>query len=378
MIQSSWAKKAMPIHVSGQQGIPYVMARAGLAVALLFNRPILVPLLLAVFLAFQPAHAQPVSPEACDGVNLIAEWQKSDPGLLAEVEAEAAAVINGEGLFWRIEADGVAPSWLFGTMHVTDPRVLSLDPAVEDALDEASVLVVEAKEVLDPVKAQSAMLARPELTMFTDGSTLETLLAPDHYALLKERLAERGIPIALVARMQPWIIASFMALPACELARKGAGAAVLDEQLARRVHADGRPVDGLETMAEQLTAMAELPRQFHLDGLVEAMMLGTLMDDVMATMADLYLAGEIAMILPMMKRVSMQGAEITGSDNSAENFGAFEERVILQRNHVMAERALPFIESGNAFIAVGALHLPGENGLVALLRDSGFRVTRIH
>ena len=40
----------------------------------------------------------------------------------------------------------------------------------------------------------------------------------------------------------------------------------------------------------------------------------------------------------------------------------------------MAERAAQYLEKGNAFMAVGALHLPGKDGLVALLRDEGFTV----
>ena len=55
----------------------------------------------------------------------------------------------------------------------------------------------------------------------------------------------------------------------------------------------------------------------------------------------------------------------------------FEERVVTLRNHVMAERAGPILDRGNAFIAVGALHLPGEQGLVALLTQAGYTVSAV-
>ena len=56
------------------------------------------------------------------------------------------------------------------------------------------------------------------------------------------------------------------------------------------------------------------------------------------------------------------------------DYAAFEKRMVEMRNYVMAERAEPLLESGSAFIAVGAMHLPGETGLVTLLRQAGYRL----
>ena len=58
-------------------------------------------------------------------------------------------------------------------------------------------------------------------------------------------------------------------------------------------------------------------------------------------------------------------------------WNSFKSLLLDTRNQRMAERAAPFIEDGNAFIAVGALHLPGETGLVQLLRDRGYKVTAV-
>jgi uncharacterized protein len=64
-----------------------------------------------------------------------------------------------------------------------------------------------------------------------------------------------------------------------------------------------------------------------------------------------------------------------GGDESA--YAAFEDRIVRDRNLVMAKGSSPHLEKGNAFIAVGALHLPGEEGLVELFRKQGFVVTRV-
>ncbi len=53
----------------------------------------------------------------------------------------------------------------------------------------------------------------------------------------------------------------------------------------------------------------------------------------------------------------------------------FEKALLTDRNHVMAERAVPLLEKGNAFIAVGAMHLPGNEGLISLLKQKGYSLT---
>ncbi|MFX5918460.1 TraB/GumN family protein, partial [Acinetobacter baumannii] len=91
-----------------------------------------------------------------------------------------------------------------------------------------------------------------------------------------------------------------VALPACEFARKATGLSFLDKKLAEDAVANGKRLVGLETMVEQLTAMSELPMEFHLQALIETLELGDRMDDVMTTMTDLYVAGDIGMTMPML------------------------------------------------------------------------------
>jgi len=61
---------------------------------------------------------------ACTGRNLMVELQQNDPARYGEALKEADATPNGKGIFWKIEKAGLQPSWLLGSMHVTDPRVL--------------------------------------------------------------------------------------------------------------------------------------------------------------------------------------------------------------------------------------------------------------
>lgn len=334
---------------------------------------LLATLLLLTLLALRPAHADDhaAGANACSGSNLLTALQQSDPAKYNSVMAEADKIPNGKSIFWKIEKSGLKPSWLLGTMHVTDPRVLTMPKGAPEADAAANTIIVESDEILDEKKAAIALLAKPDLTMFTDGSTISKYLSPDDNARLEAGLKERGIPLSAVSRMRPWMISSVVALPPCEIARKAKGAEFLDQKLAVDASHAGKQVKGLESLAEQLQAMADLPTEFHLKSLIDTLALGDKMKDVVETMTDLYLSGDIGATMPMLKTVAADGEE------NDSDYAAFEQRIILDRNKVMAERAAPILAAGNVFMAVGALHLPGESGLVELLRKQGFTVTAV-
>ncbi len=323
--------------------------------------------LLAVLFSVSQARAQDT---ACSGRNLVEDYRTSDPAKFATLEKEAAAVPNGKGTFWKIEKPGVEPSYLLGTMHVTDPRVLAMPDGAQAAYEKAATVIVESDEIVDDRKAAAALMMRADLTMFADGKTIKDFLDDDQEQKLAADLKARGIPLPLVARMKPWMIASFVALPACEMSRKAAGASFLDKKLAEDALKNGKSLRGLETLVEQLQAMDALPIAFHLDALIETLALGETIKDVMSTTTDLYISGDIGMIMPMMKLVSDEKS--TGTE---AGYADFEQRIVIDRNKVMASRARPILDGGNVFMAVGALHLPGKEGVIELLRKDGFTVT---
>jgi uncharacterized protein YbaP (TraB family) len=323
---------------------------------------------LAVLLLAGRAHAAP----ACGGADLLAGLEKSDPGAFRKVEAEADAVPNGKGLLWKLEKQGEKPSFLFGTMHMTDERVTTLPAAARKAYDGADTVIIETTEVLDQKKMMATLAKEPDLMMFTDNTTLSSLLSPTDAAAMDKALDARGIPPSSVAKMKPWMLSVMVALPACELARKAGGAPVLDVKLAEDAQAAGKSLEGLETAADQLRAMASLPIAFHMKGLVDTLKLGDKMNDVNETMIDLYQRGEIGMIWPLFRTVLPDEAD------DPAGYAAFEQAMVTGRNKVMADHAAPILAKGNAFMAVGALHLPGEEGLVELFRKAGYTVTAVN
>ncbi|MCM2293396.1 TraB/GumN family protein [Allorhizobium sp. BGMRC 0089] len=331
--------------------------------------PLMLLLLLLFTLAFA-ASARADNSTVCTGHNLLPQMEAEQPKLYQSIVDQAAKVENGRTIFWKIEKPGIKPSYLLGTMHVTDPRVLAMPKGAEAAFQQTDTIIVESDEILDDKKAAAALLAHPDLTMFTDGSTLTSHLTPQQAEELDAGLKKRGLSLSAVNKMKPWIISSFVSLPACELARKAKGADFLDKRLAENAAKDGKKVVGLETFAEQLQAMNDLPLKFHLTSLIETLQLGDRMSDIMETMTDLYLKGDVGMIMPMLEAVDPD----KGADKE-NGYAAFEKRIVLDRNRIMAERAAPDLAKGNVFMAVGAMHLPGPDGVVALLEKQGFKLT---
>lgn len=344
-------------------------ARAVLA--LLAGINVLLVLALLVGLAAGTQHARAADLPVCTGRDLLAEMAADRPGEMARLRAEADAIANGRGILWRIQGPaGTKPSFLLGTMHVSDPRVTALDPAAQAAYDAAGIVVIETTDVLDQAKMAGAIAARPELMMFTDGATLSGVLPAADRAAVEEGLARRGLSLAALQKMKPWVVASLVSVPACEVARKAAGAPVLDIKLAEEAKAAGKEVAGLETMIDQLEAMASLPIGLHVQGLVDTLKLGDRIDDLNETMVRIYKSGDTGLFWPFFEAVMPAGA------SEETSYAAFQEAMIDARNRTMAHAAGPILDKGGAFIAVGALHLAGEHGLVALLRQGGYSVER--
>ncbi|MDQ0456616.1 TraB/GumN family protein [Rhizobium paknamense] len=322
-------------------------------------------LLLSTLALVQPARSEDAS--TCHAHNLLPEFEKTEPEAFARVQAEARQTPNGNSIFWKLEKPGREPSWLLGTMHLTDPRVTAMPPAAREAFQAADTVVLESDEILDPKKAAFAILAKPEFSTFTDGSTLTGLLSAEDVATIDAALKPKGLSVKGLNRMKPWLISAMLALPGCEMSRKGQGGLFLDMKLAVDAAKAGKEVLGVETLAEQFEAMNAVPIDVHLKSLVSVAKAKDQINDVMETMIDLYLNGQIGMITPTLRAAAPDGTEAT----------PFEQRMIVDRNKVMAQRGGPILDNGNVFMAVGALHLPGKDGLIELLRQQGFTITPV-
>lgn len=310
---------------------------------------------------------------ACGARDLVGDLKKSDPAAYAKLKAEGDKIKNSGYRFWKLEKDGQAPDWLLGTMHLSDPRVTELPSEAKAAYDSAKVVILESDEILDQQKASAKLFAKPELMMFTGTQSITDYLSADDRKVLEKGLMDRGIPLMSVVKMKPYIITSMVALSTCELSRKAKGMPFLDMKLAVEAQASGKEVRGVETLAEQIEAMASLPVDFHVRSLVSAVRYPQYTADMMETTLQLYLDGQIGMVFPAGAYFAPEK-----SNNDFKDMALFEEKLITTRNHHMADRADTILAKGDVFMAVGALHLIGDEGVVELLRKKGYTATPVN
>lgn len=327
--------------------------------------------ILSVTPSFALAEQQPPS---CPASNLLAEWEKTKPEYYAQIRAKADATPNGKNIFWKIENDGAPTSYLLGTVHISNPRVTSLPAVVEEAYKSVDNVVLELAEAVDAQKLNAAMMERADLLMAKPGSDLKEFIGSDAVEGLDRLLKERGLAFEVAASLNPVIVYTMVALPACEFRLQASGAPFLDRAIGQAAVKDGKTLSGLETPVEQLEVFASLDDDFVRESLRSAVSLGDRLDTLTATTVELYLNEDIGAIMPMMEKAT---EEFTPDAELDAGYAAFPEALIDKRNVTMAERAVKHLEDGPTLIAVGALHIPGKAGLVELLRAKGYTLTAV-
>jgi uncharacterized protein len=305
---------------------------------------------------------------ACRGVNLLEAIQGTDK--YERILAAASATVNTEALLWKIANGDRPPSYLFGTVHLTDDRISEHSPALLAALGEARLLVLEIDD-LSPDNFLKSFARARELMMFPDRRRLDQMLTGEEFSKVVGVLQRAGFPSELAGAFRPWVASLLMALSDCEQVRMRSGLLSLDAKLASQARSLGIGVAGLETIELQLKAMASVPEADQIDILKASLRTYDRIDDILETTVQLYLGRQIGVIWPLQLAL----AEQVGVAPDA--FTSLEHSLLATRNLGMRENAVPHLAQGGAFIAVGALHLPGRHGLVALLREAGYTVTPV-
>lgn len=323
----------------------------------------------AILLTATAAHAEP---PPCKGTDLLAKMLTEDPAGYSRILKQAAAVKNGDAILWKIERDGVEPSWLFGTAHVTDPRITAIPAAARDALAGASTVALELKEVRDPKELALASMRHARLMVLPAGQSLWDLIPDGQEPLIRDNVNLPANAGKAIFGYQPWVVAAMLSVPACEFSRQQAGIASLDAALARQAEAQGATLVGLETVEEQLSVFAAMPMDLQTKYLLAVAKAGPRTQDYFETLINLYQQRLVAAYIPLSVRI-----EPPDKDTGAM-MAFVEQDLMIKRNRVMQRRAKELLGKGDAFIAVGAMHLSGDEGLVELIRQSGYKVTPIN
>ena len=273
-----------------------------------------------------------------------------------------ATLVHGSefthGLLWEISKPGITPSYLFGTIHSDDPRVLHLPSAVAQAFANSTSFTGE-------LDMNDASLKQTEAAMLLPaGKTLESVIGQARYKKCVSLMTNYEVPAAVVNMMKPWAIAVQLSMP------KQGGERFLDLMLYQQAVARHIPVHALETIAEQIAVFDKLSLEQQLTLLDESIANYAESAAMIDTLIDLYLARDLAGLQAINEDQVKKGNEALAQ--------TVEQRLIVTRNHRMVERMQPYLRAGHAFIAVGALHLPGKEGLLNLLQQQGYLVKYIY
>jgi uncharacterized protein YbaP (TraB family) len=283
--------------------------------------------------------------------------------LLGTTGARAQDGHFDNGVLWRLDPPGGGrPSYLLGTIHISDPRVLDLPVAARLALAASDVAVFEL--IAEPGAGALPMAS----AFYGEGRDLETALGPRLWEDVVAVGRGYGMTPTLLRRLEPWVLVLFFSIPVDEMRAVMAGATVLDTMLQDLAREQGKSLIALETADEQIAAFEALSEADQIALLRAIVEDKAEQDEAFHAMVELYLAGDLAGIAAV--------AEGSATDEEAALLDRFMTRIKVERDARMFERLQPLLPGGGLFIAVGALHLTGESGLLARFARAGWTVTR--
>jgi uncharacterized protein YbaP (TraB family) len=325
----------------------------------------------ALALAVSLALAAPAALAACGGDSLI---DRLSPAERARLDAAVAATPHAEGLVWTASR-GDSRITLIGTLHLPDPRHAALRDSLAPLIATAGLALFETTPD-DAAALEAALAADPSLMFLDDGQTLPALLDTATWEALAAAARDRGMPPFMVSRFRPWFLAMTLALPGCARDAIGADDGGLDRMLMDLAAGAAVPMAALEPWDSLFTLFEQLPFADQVALLKASLMEPALQESLFVAMADGYFAGRIAEIWEL-NRIAMQ--DLSGLDPAeSERLFAVTEALLLDaRNRAW----IPVIEAaaarhGRIVVAAGAAHLPGEAGLLRLLADRGWSVSR--
>lgn len=306
----------------------------------------------------------------CTGPSLV---DRLDADQRARVEAAVADMPFAEGLLWQATRDGQTVT-IVGTMHIWDKRLTAIRDRVEPLLEDTDLLLLEMTPA-EMETMQSTIARDPSLMFLTDGPTLPELLDEPTWDMLADAARERGMPPFLVAKYRPWFLSLTLAAPACAMDLMTSGRQGLDHILMDIAAAQGLPMQALESWDTLFTALETGTLEEQLDFLRAGVLDSQVQEEYFVALLDGYFAGEVGRVWEL-GRVAMDFMPGMTAEEADRLHAMSGTMLLTTRNR----NWIPVIEEAAAraprvMVAAGAAHLPGEEGILALLAANGWTIT---
>ncbi|HBQ36669.1 MAG TPA: TraB/GumN family protein [Rhodobacteraceae bacterium] len=323
----------------------------------------ILPFLLSFLAA--PAFAQ------CVGENLIAAMSDDERNRLnATVQQQPFP----EGNLWHAQK-GDSTIHIMGTMHLNDSRLTSYLQPLWPIIDSADLILLEGdRATMEQLKTE--MMTNPSIMFITDGATLPERLTETEWQELSQQMSARGLPAFMVSKMRPWYVSMLLALPPCAMAGMKNPNGV-DHRIINRATKHNIPTAALEPFDTIFSLFGGGDKDEELDMIRMALAGAQSGDAMIATMMESYLRGAHLEIWEFSRKYSVEKMDLP-KEKSMEIFAEMEAKMLTDRNENWMGVILPAAaKNGNIVVAVGAAHLSGKQGVLNLLAQSGYELSRI-
>jgi len=272
--------------------------------------------------------------------------------------AEAA---QAKTFAWKATGKG-GTIYLMGSIHVMSESFYPLNPALEAAFKDSDLLVeeVDLAEMLDPM-AQMNILTRG---MLPSNQSLDKVLSPATLALVQKATGDLGTAGGPLMRFKPWMLA--ITLQGMELMKAGFDPALgLDQHFYDQAKAGGKTVQGLETVEFQISRFDTMTMEQQDRMLAETLKELATETATVGKLGEAWKAGDV----PAIERIAL-------ADLKSDPL--MYQRLLVERNkNWMPKIEALFARRGRALVVVGAAHLLGPDGLLAMLKAKGYTIEQL-
>ena len=267
-------------------------------------------------------------------------------------------------LLWKV-SDTDNSLYLLGSFHMLKADDYPLAKSTDVAFDDAEQLYFELspEEMNNPALGQKMAQA----AMLPHGKNLQQSVSAETWKKFEAYAAKNNLPVANFQGFEPWFVG--LILSVTEMQKIGLDAALgLDKHFMDRAAKSGKPGKGLETGDSQIAifdSMSSLQQeQFLLDALGDSAEIKAKMDELYATWRK---ADDKTLFDKMAMEMRKDYPELYQSINPDRNKAWLPK----------LEALLKANKSDDILVVVGALHLVGDDGVVKLLKDKGYKIERM-
>jgi uncharacterized protein len=271
--------------------------------------------------------------------------------------AQYAPTAKDQSLLWRISGNGLKEvSYIYGTIHVIPKKDFFVADTVQNALLGSDCVAFEID--MDDATNVFGQLMLLRRTLMRGDTTLDMLLSKKDYALVKKKMAINSNGLKIFDRIKPMFLSTL-------LASKSSTAATESYEMNFYTLAkdNDKKVEGLETMKYQMSVFDTIPYKVQAEMLVESVKKDAAGENEMDELVKLYKHQDLIGLGEMFK--------------TDDGLMKYDDIMLNNRNRNWIPVMSKKMKKRKYFFAVGAGHLVGEKGVIALLRKSGFTVEPI-